>query len=140
MLKRNITYEDFDGNECTDVFYFNISKPELVDIEVGHEGGFESMIRRIEESKDNQALVNEFKRLVLLSYGQKSEDGKRFIKNDQLREEFLQTAAYNSLFMELAINDGAAAEFIKGILPKDMVNEINTGVQDKPIGPPAPSL
>lgn len=120
MLKREITYEDFNGNTVTDVFYFNISKPELVELEVEQKQGFSSWIQGVIESKDSKELVAQFKRIVLLAYGQKSEDGKRFIKSDELREEFSQTAAYQTLFMELSTNDQAAANFIKGVLPKDM--------------------
>jgi hypothetical protein len=120
MLKRNVTYEDFNGNEVTDTFYFNLSKAELVEFEYKYENGFAATIESIVEAKDNKTLISIFKDLILEAYGQKSEDGKRFIKNDKLREEFAQTAAYSELFMELAINDKAASDFISGIVPKDM--------------------
>lgn len=133
MLKRDITYEDFNGNQVTETFYFNISKPELVEMEVEYEGGFGEMIRKIIAENNHKELIKHFKRVVLMAYGQKSEDGKRFIKSDTLREEFSQTAAYNTLFMDLAVNDGAAATFLKGVLPKDMVSEI-----EKSPTPPTP--
>ena len=132
MLKREISYEDFNGQQCSEVFYFNMSKPELIELEVGYDGGFGDTMQRIFETKDNKKLVEEFKRIVLMAYGVKSEDGKRFIKSDQLREEFSQTAAYNALFMELATNENAAADFINAVVPADISNP----VQDKPIGPP----
>ena len=121
MLKREIKYEDFDGNEAVDVFYFNISKPELIELEVEHQEGFTKWIERVIEAKDHKTLMEQFKKIVLLAYGQKSEDGKRFIKNEQIREEFSQTAAYISLFTELAMDDNKAAEFLLSVLPKDMV-------------------
>lgn len=127
MLKREIKYEDFDGNETSEIVYFNISKPELIELEVMYEQGFGRMLEQIIETKDNKELVSRFKDLVLMAYGQKSEDGKRFIKSDKLREEFSQTAAYQELFMELATDENAAVIFLKGILPKDIVIE-----QDKP--------
>ncbi len=120
MLKRGITYEDFNGETVTDIFYFNISKPELIEMEVEYAEGFGSWIKKIIDAKDHKTLLYQFKKLVLLAYGEKSEDGKRFIKNDQLREEFSQTAAYQSLFIELATNDNAASTFLIGALPKDM--------------------
>lgn len=123
MLKREITYEDFDGNQVTDTFYFNLNRTELIELEVGYDGGLQAALLRIIESKDNKNLISEFKKIILQSYGVKSEDGKRFIKNDKVREEFTQTAAFDALFMELATKDDAAADFIKGVLPKGFVGE-----------------
>lgn len=125
MLKREIAYEDFNGNQTTDVYYFNISKPELIEMEVEYKNGLSAMIHKIIETKDHKALIKMFKEIVLLAYGEKSDDGKRFVKSDALRNEFSQTAAFNSLFMELATNDSAAVIFLKGVLPKDMVSEID---------------
>lgn len=130
MHKRAITYTDFDDNEVTDVFYFHISEPELIDLEVENEKGLQHFLRKIIETKDNKALVDMFKKLVLMSYGIKSEDGKRFIKTDQLRTEFSQTAAYNKLFMDLALDFSVAAEFIKGILPKSMTGNFDQAVEE----------
>jgi hypothetical protein len=133
MLKRPITYEDFNGNTITETFYFNLSKPELVELEVNMDGGFTATMQRIIETGDNKRLVEEFKRLILLSYGVKSEDGKFFMKSDQLREEFVHSAAYISLYMELSTDDNSAAAFINGVVPSDLVEKAD---QDKPTGPP----
>lgn len=134
MLKRTINYEDFNGENVSEVVYFNLTKSELIELEVSYNNGFSDSLQSIIEAKDQKSLISEFKKIVLLSYGIKSEDGKRFIKSDKLREEFEQTAAYNSLFMELAINDGAAAAFINGIMPKDLI----VADQDKPDANAAP--
>lgn len=128
MLKRNITYEDFNGTTVTEVFYFNLSKSELVELELSTKEGFGESLQRIIKAEDNKSLIAEFKRIILGSYGQKSDDGKRFIKNDTLREEFSQTAAYNALFMELAQNAEAANAFVQGILPADMGKELQAAV------------
>lgn len=124
MLKREIVYEDFNGNTVSESFYFNLSKSELVELEVSEKMGFEQYIQRIIEAKDHKTLIAEFKKIILLTYGVKSEDGKRFIKSDELRQEFSQTAAYDALFMELSTHDGAAATFIKGIVPKDLADNV----------------
>lgn len=121
MLKKTIKYTDFNDNETEDVFYFNISKTELVELEVTHKGGFEGMINSIMESKDNKAILDEFKRIILLSYGEKTPDGKSFIKNEDLRDAFAQTAAFEALFMEFFEVEGAAATFVNGIMPRDFV-------------------
>lgn len=140
MLKRNITYEDFDGNSVTETFYFNISKPELVELEVEKKGGFSDWIQAIIKAEDNKTVVEQFKRIVLLAYGVKSEDGKRFIKNDQLREEFSQTNAYNELFMELATQEDAAVRFLTGVLPKDMAEEIQKSSDPKALATTPPAV
>lgn len=124
MLKREIKYEDFDGNQTSEIFYFNLSKPELIELEVEYKQGFGKILESIVETKDNKELIAKFKQIILMSYGKKSDDGKRFIKSDQLREEFSQSAAYNELFMELATNDNAAVIFLTGVLPKDIAAEV----------------
>ena len=124
MLKRDITYENFDGEQTTDTFYFNLTKSEIIELEVGYEGGLQAALQRIIRTNDSKSLISEFKKIVLSAYGVRSDDGKRFIKNDQLREEFSQTAAYDALFMDLATNDDAAATFIKGVVPKDFQKEM----------------
>lgn len=142
MLKREIKYTDFNGDETSDICYFNFSKPELIEMQVEVEGGFGQMLQNIIDAKDNKAIVGQIKDIILRSYGEKSPDGKRFIKNDQLREEFSQTAAFQELFMQLALDENAAVEFIKGTFPKDMVDEVFK--PDKPVlkstqMPPPPS-
>lgn len=148
MLKREIKYEDFDGNKTSEIFYFNLSKPELIELELEVEQGYGKMLTSIIETKNNKALIQKFKELVLMSYGQKSDDGKRFIKTDKLREEFSQTAAYSELFMELATDDNAAVTFLTGILPREMRNEIEKAVpvvteqfaqSSPPVAPTPPS-
>lgn len=137
MLKRTITYEDFDGVSQTEVFYFNLSKSEIVELEVEYKDGLEATLKRIVAEGDNKKLVEEWKKIVLLTYGVKSEDGKRFIKSDQLRTEFTQTPAYDALFMELATDAKAAADFINGVIPKDLAAQVaNVQPQDKPAGGP----
>jgi len=124
MLKREIKYEDFNGNKTSDIFYFNLSEHELVDLEVAQKQGLQAMLQEIIDTKDHKGLIELFKKIIMLSYGEKSSDGKRFIKSEQSRLEFSQSAAYNTLFMELATDDGAAATFLIGTLPSSMTGEI----------------
>jgi hypothetical protein len=138
MLKRDITYENFNGESITETFYFNLTKTELIKLEVDKEGGLQATIQRIIESKDNKSLIEEFQSIILMSYGTKSDDGKRFIKSEELREQFSQTAAYDALFMELATSDDAAAVFIKGVVPKDIVIKEDLGGQLQVLNVPPP--
>lgn len=135
MLKRDIKYETFDGEEVTETFYFNISKPELIELEVGVDEGFGVFLERIVKTEDKKQLIAEFKKIILLAYGEKSADGKRFVKNDELREAFSQTAAYQELFMQLSTDAKVASDFIKGLLPKDMAGEIAKHENETPTPP-----
>lgn len=124
MLKKTITYTDYDGNERTEDFYFGLNKAELLELQVSVSGGYQTMLQKIVMEKDVPRLITIFKELVLKSYGCKSLDGKRFIKSKELTDEFLQTEAYSDLFMELATNADAAAEFCNGIMPKSLADEV----------------
>jgi hypothetical protein len=95
-----------------------------VELEYVEKGGLDEFIRTIVKTEDHKALIKLFKQIVLMAYGQKSDDGKRFIKNDQLREDFEQSAAFDELFIQLATNETTMSTFIQGILPKDMQDEI----------------
>ena len=118
MFKKTITYTDYNGNERTEDFYFNLTKAEIAEMELSVNGGLTEYINRITNAQDTKQLVTLFKDLILKSYGVKSLDGKRFMKNDELREEFSQTEAYSELFMELASDADAATKFVNGIVPK----------------------
>lgn len=120
MLKKTITYTDYNGTERTEDFYFNLNKAELAEMEMSTQGGLGDKIKRIVEAKDIPSIVEIFKDLILKAYGVKSDDGKRFIKTKALTEEFTQTEAYSELFMELATNEDEAANFINSIIPKDL--------------------
>ena len=124
MLKKTITYTDYNGVERTEDFYFNLSKAEIMEMEMSTTGGLAEMIQRIVQAQDAPAIIKIFKDLVLKAYGQKSPDGKRFIKSDVLREEFEQTEAYSNLFMELATDSDAAAAFVNGIVPADVGEKV----------------
>lgn len=120
MLKKTITYTDYNGNERTEDFYFNLTKAEIMEMELSTSGGLAEMIQRIVAAQDSPAIVKIFKDLILKGYGEKSADGKRFIKSEEIREAFAQTEAYSQLFMELATNADEAAKFINGMVPGDV--------------------
>lgn len=123
MLKKTMTYTDYNGVERTEDFYFNLSKAEVMEMQMSTTGGLAEMIQRIVAAQDAPAIIKVFKDLVLKAYGQKSADGKRFIKSDVLAEEFAQTEAYSQLFMELATDADAAAAFVNGIVPADVAKQ-----------------
>ena len=120
MLVKKITYTDFNGTERTEDFYFNLTKSELADMELSTNGGMVQYLQKIINSPDNTTLVEVFKNIILKAYGVKSDDGRRFIKSEELSLEFSQTMAYDQLYMSLISGEGAeerAIAFIKAIIP-----------------------
>ncbi len=121
MLKKVITYVDFDENERTEAFYFNLTEAELANLELTHPGGYGDYLDKIVKAKDRARMIELFKELIHMSYGVKSDDGKRFVKSPEALNDFVSTNAYSDLFMELASDDEAAANFVNGILPKRLL-------------------
>lgn len=121
MLKKTITYTDYDGNQRTEDFYFNLSKAELMEMELGTTGGLTTLIKRITDEQDNARIMKMFKEILLKSYGIKSLDGKRFEKSEEISKEFEQTEAYSELLIEL-ISGGeeAVSDFINKVIPADI--------------------
>lgn len=125
MLKKTITYRDYNDMERTEDFYFNLTKAEIMEMELGTTGGFTEMVQKIIDTQNIPQIAKVFKDLVLKAYGEKSPDGRRFIKNDEIRDGFAQTEAYSDLFMELSTNPDAAAAFVNGIIPDNIEGSKN---------------
>lgn len=134
MLKRNVTYTDFNGEQQTEVFRFNLTQSELLRMEAG---GLPAVLQRIVDTQDKEGLVRQFDWFILQAYGVVSEDGKKFLKSDELRDDFFQSAAYDALFIELASSEQAFVDFIKAVVPAEALQAF-AGDQDKPSGPPLP--
>lgn len=117
MLKKTITYTDYNGVERKEDFYFNLTKAECMEMEMSTVGGLSEWANKVIAAQDFPTLVNLFKDLILKAYGEKSMDGKRFIKSKELSDAFSQTEAYSILFMELATNAEAASKFFNAIIP-----------------------
>lgn len=132
MLKKTITYEDYNGNQRTEDHYFNLTETELMKMEMSMNGGLAEMIQRVVAAQDAPAIIKVFDEMILNSYGQKSLDGKRFIKIDEtghkLADDFKQTEAYSILFMELATDADAAAKFVNGIMPAKLAEKAKTAL------------
>ena len=128
MVKKTITYTDYDGNERTEDFYFHLTEAEIMEMELSVDGGFKKMIEKIIAAKDTVKIMQTFKGFVLKAYGVKSDDGKRFIKSEELTKEFTQTEAYSKLYIELATNEESAIAFINGIVPESLSQGVASGV------------
>ena len=120
MLKKTVTYSDYNGVERTETFYFHYTEAEILDMEMSTEGGFAERIQKIIDAKDQVSLMKLIKKFVIDAYGIKSEDGKRFIKNDKVKTEFLESPAYSKIWMELVMDDEVAADFVNNVIPSDM--------------------
>lgn len=131
MLKKVIEYTDYNNNVRKETFYFNMSKAELIEQEMSVNGGYSEMVQRITEAQDMPTLMKLIRELVLSAYGEKSADGKRFIKSKELSEAFSQTEAYSSLMMELMTDSKAAAQFVVGIMPSDLAAKAKPEIDAK---------
>ena len=128
MLKKRISYVDYDGNERTEDFYFNLDRRELSEMNYQVDGGLDKMLQRIIDSQDTRRIVEFFTDLIKKSYGKKSPDGRRFIKNTEVLEDFLQTEAYTELYMELISDADKASAFVRRIIPKQLLDAADANV------------
>ena len=130
MVVKKIKYTDFNGVEREEEFMFNLTEAEITEMELTTDGGLSDSIKKIIAAQDTPQIIDTFKMLLLKSYGQKSADGRRFIKSEELSKEFTQTNAYSQLFMELAYDDNAAIAFINGIIPESMRERVDENNSD----------
>ncbi len=133
MIKKTVEYEDFNGNECKEDLYFNLTETELIEMEVNEDSSLSDQLKVIVADKDASKIIGFVKELILNSYGVKSEDGKRFVKSDEIRADFKDSLAFNAVFMELAVDADKAAAFVNGLLPKKIQALIDTEEVQKEI-------
>lgn len=126
MIKRTVTFTNYDGEEVTQDFYFNLTNAEIVEMELSTPGGLSTMLQKIINTKNVPETVKLFKEILLKSYGQKSADGNHFVKNQQITDEFISSPAFSELYMELAFDTDAATKFINGVVPSDISTKMKT--------------
>ena len=124
MYEKTITFIDYNDEERTEKFYFNLSRAETLEMQLGRKGGLAHALEMVVATKDQPKIIAFFKEFVLKSYGEKSEDGRRFMKTPEITLEFSQTEAYSNLFMELATNSESAAAFVNGVIPKTLEDHL----------------
>lgn len=129
MIKKTLTYKDFTGEEQTEEFHFHLTEADLVELELSAEGNsLSAWTKKIVKSQNGAEIIATFKKLIAVSYGIKSDDGRRFKKSEAILDEFRSTMAYSKLFMELATDAEKAAEFVNGIMPEDMPQDRTAGL------------
>lgn len=135
MIKKTITFKDLDGNDLTDDFYFNLTESELVEMEItASQRGFSEYLTAITRTNNVGKIFSEFKNIILKSYGERSDDNKRFIKSPALSEAFTQTDAYNVMFMEMIEGENLLAEFINGLVPAALVDRVSRMTPEQKAG------
>lgn len=130
MIKWPIKYTDYDGNDVEEDFYFNLSRAEVMDMNISANGAYGEYLTRMVEQRDGKGIAKTFRELILKAYGEKSPDGRRFIKSEEMSREFEQTEAYSELYMQLATDPDSAKKFMEGILPKMEKNDSNPNVEN----------
>lgn len=133
MYRKPMTYTDFDGNERKETFYFNLTKAECMEMEMGTTGGLSQLLRKIIDAGDNAELIAMFKKIIMKAYGEKSEDGKYFVKNDEVRAKFEATQAYSDLYMQLSTDTEEAIKFVENIMPPDLEDAIKEAAKKQNI-------
>lgn len=133
MVKLTETYKDYNDNERTEEFYFELNEAEVLEMQAEENGQLNEIIKKVIAEKDSKKLMEIFKNLVLKSYGQKSIDGHYFEKSDEITKKFTQTKAYPQIFMRLALNAKAASDFVNGILPEDLDKKIEAVKSDNTV-------
>lgn len=132
MIKQTISYLDADNRPCTEDFYFNLTKAEILELEVSHAGGFAESMQFMVESKDNQAILKVIKELILKAYGERTDVSRHFVKKPEFAEAFSHTEAYSTLFMSLFQDAAKAAAFFEGLMPKDLVDQAKAEASNRP--------
>lgn len=142
MYRKVITYTDFNGNPKTKPFYFNLTRPELMEMKRSPLEEMQAIIVRIRGMEDPELELSTVEKdeiqekmgailrdLVIQSYGIKSEDGERFSKRVGNRmygagEDFVESMAYDSLYMEMISNPKNLIDFVKMIIPEEARNNL----------------
>jgi len=132
MIKKTVTYEDFNGEKKTKELWFHFSESEITNEELTTEGGLYNTIRKMTEEQDRIMLAKLFRQIILKSYGEKSADGERFMKSQEIMDNFEHSAAYDALYMELATDTQKVSDFVKGTLPKNLAARVDEELAKNP--------
>lgn len=131
MLKKTITYIDLNGIERKEDFYFNLSKPEVIKMQSSVKGGYDVRLKGIAADLNGAGIMEFFEDLISKSYGEKSEDGRRFMKSEEISRAFMETPAYEALFEELVTDANAAGDFVNAVMPQDLTKKALEVVNSK---------
>lgn len=129
MLVRTFEYKDFNGQNRKDTWCFNLSRAELLKMELGAWGGMDALLKRLMREENPEKIMDMFEKIILSAVGEKSPDGRKFIKNETIREDFKSTQAYSDLFFELVTDPDKANAFLKGCVDAELAAKITEAEQ-----------
>ena len=124
MWIKEVTYTDYFGNQRTEKCHFQLSESELTELAYSVKGGFIAAMTRMIDDRNEPELVENYKKLLLLAYGEISPDGRRFMKSEELSREFSQTPMYDKIFMELTTSETALSDFVRNVIPQNLSNDL----------------
>lgn len=138
MYKKTITFDDYNGEKITEDFYFNLNKAEVIKwLTTSGSYTLDKVLERLSKERNGKKIMEIFEDLIKMSYGEKSLDGRKFEKNEEIWNNFYQTEAYSVLFTELVTDAQKAADFVNKIIPKDLADEVEKIIKENPAGIPA---
>ena len=126
MLKETIKYVDFNDLEREEDFYFNLTRTELIRMEMDKNGSLTGLIMKITKANDMPDIFEAMEKLILKAYGEKSVDGRFFNKSEEISNNFMNSPAYDKLFEKLTTDANYTYKFLIGILPKDLAEQART--------------
>lgn len=124
MIAKTFEYTDYNGTKRKDTWYFNLDKAELMKLELGAWGGLDALLKRLIREENPEKIIDMFDKIILGAVGEKSPDGRKFIKNEAIRDDFRQSPAYSELFYELVTDSEKAGAFLKGCIPTDLAMKV----------------
>ena len=124
MYRTDVTYENFDGEQVTETCYFNLTKAEMLQLQLQYPEGYQVYLQRLVDDNNRKAMIDEFKHILSMSYGERSADGRKFIKSEEISNAFMASEAYSELFIKLVSEEGYAEKFMSAVMPKDIVAQL----------------
>lgn len=124
MYRTDVTYENFDGEQVTETCYFNLTKAEMLQLQLQYPEGYQVYLQRLVDDNNRKAMIDEFKHILSMSYGERSADGRKFVKSEEISNAFMASEAYSELFLKLISEEGYAEKFMSAVMPKDIVAQL----------------
>lgn len=124
MYRTDVTYENFDGEQVTETCYFNLTKAEMLQLQLQYPEGYQVYLQRLVDDNNRKAMIDEFKHILSMSYGERSADGRKFVKSEEISNAFMASEAYSELFIKLISEEGYAEKFMSAVMPKDIVAQL----------------
>lgn len=124
MYRTDVTYENFEGEQVTETCYFNLTKAEMLQLQLQYPEGYQTYLQRLVDDNNRKAMIEEFKHILSMSYGERSADGRKFVKSEEISNAFMASEAYSELFLKFISEEGYVEKFMNAVMPKDIVAQL----------------